>query len=320
MLSPNNRRYNQIAFALEVLKLLAEKPRKREELADLLAVFLDKYDKSPGDIPQKLTRTIRQLRDCGFEIESAPHRPYSLVESNFPVLLSSQQQQALYMAAYFLADMGFSEQAGQIIRIGNLSQTVPNLDVKANFSPPVDYSENELSDTIQQLQKRLEQKHRFVIRYCDSRGDEQNWDLDYSELRLHSGVLYLLAFVPDAPSFKIEKQPNAEQNRLFRIDRIKAVLPASDTRWFWQDFPRLSIRYRMTGVLANYQPRRDDETVIERNCEAQSRYVDIETREVYPFWFRQRLLKYGANAQVLSPVWLREQLREESHQMYLNYI
>lgn len=315
-----NRRYNQIAFALEVLKLLAEKPRKRDELADLLAVFLEKHDKSRDDIPQKLTRTIRQLRDCGFAIESAPHRPYSLVESNFPVLLSPQQQQALYMAAHFLADLGFSEQAGQIIRIGNLSQTVPNLDVKANFSPPVDYSENELSVTIQQLQKRIEQKHRFVIRYCDSRGDEQNWDLDYSELRLHSGVLYLLAFVPNAPSFKIEKQPNAEQNRLFRIDRIKAVLPASDTRWFWRDFPRLSIRYRMTGALANYQPRRDYETVIERNLEATSRYVDIETQEIYPFWFRQRLLKYGANAQVLSPLWLREQLQEESHQMYLNYL
>lgn len=59
-MSPSSdRSYNQIAFALEILKLLAEKPRKREDLGNLLSVFLEQHGKSSADVLQKLTRTIR---------------------------------------------------------------------------------------------------------------------------------------------------------------------------------------------------------------------------------------------------------------------
>ncbi|MFW6296025.1 MAG: helix-turn-helix transcriptional regulator [Halothece sp.] len=317
MSSQGNSRYNQIAFALEILKLIAEKPRKRDELAELLSAFLEQQGIFREDIPQKLTRTIRQLRDCGFRIKSAPHHPYELVESNLPLLLSQQQRQALYMAAHFLADMGFSEQAGQILRIGNLTEADFPPDVKGDFSPPVDYSHNQLSFKIQQLQQRFERQYRYTIRYEDSQRNEQTWDLDRSELRLHNGVLYLFALVPDAPSYHLKKRPNVEQNRLFRIDRIKFVGAASSTRWFYPQFPTLNIRYRMSGPLAKYQPRRGHERVIERNREA--KYVDIETTEDHLFWFRQRVFQYGANAQVLEPQWLAEDLRNELEKAYLNY-
>jgi len=56
--------------------------------------------------------------------------------------------------------------------------------------PPVDYSEDKLDDTVRQLQKRFQQKRRFVIWYRNSKGEERTWDLDKSELR-HNGV-YLL--------------------------------------------------------------------------------------------------------------------------------
>ena len=122
MASSNNKNYNQITFALEILRLLAEKPLKRQELGQLLIQFLEKNGKVSEDVPQKLTRTIRKLRDCGFQIKSAPHHPYELIQSNFPLILSQKQRQALYLAAYFLADMGFSEPASQISRLGNFSE------------------------------------------------------------------------------------------------------------------------------------------------------------------------------------------------------
>jgi hypothetical protein len=90
---------------------------------------------------------IAKLRACGFEIRSAPNRPYELVESSFPVILSTEQRQALALAAYFLSDMGFSAQASQIIRIGKLTEADLPTDVKVNFSPPVDYSEDKLEET-----------------------------------------------------------------------------------------------------------------------------------------------------------------------------
>ncbi len=149
-MSDKNRDYNQIAFALDILKLLSQGSIARRELCDRLSVILQQNGQSPGDIKQKLSRAIAKLRSCGFEIDSAPNRPYTLIESSFPVILSQQQQQALAIAAYFLADMGFSETASQIVRIGDLDLTNIELPshVAVNFSPPVDYSQNEAKDTV----------------------------------------------------------------------------------------------------------------------------------------------------------------------------
>lgn len=86
MSSKNDANSNQFGFALEVLKLLAEKPLRKTELENLLR---DK-DISCEDLRQKITRVIGKLRDCGFEIRSAPNRPYELIESVFPVILKGR--------------------------------------------------------------------------------------------------------------------------------------------------------------------------------------------------------------------------------------
>ncbi|ACK64603.1 conserved hypothetical protein [Rippkaea orientalis PCC 8801] len=308
--------YNQIAFALEILKLLAEKPRFRQELGDLLTQHLEKQGKSSGDVLQKLTRTIAKLRDCGFEIKSAPNCPYELIESNFPLILSSQQKQALYLATYVLSNMGFSAEAERLGRLYDFLGDEHPHQLHFDFSPPVDYSGEKIRQIIQQLEQRIEQQCRYTIYYQNSRGESRLWDLDRSELRFHNGVLYLFSFVPDWKSYHFPKSPNIEQNILFHINRIQSVLGVSNTRWFY-DFPTIKIRYCMTGALANYQPRRSTEQVIEQNLD--EKFIIIETIEDCLFWFRQRLLQYGANAQVLEPIWLREQIRDELKKSYENY-
>ncbi len=308
-LSKNDNNYNQLAFALEILKLLAEKPCKREELATLLSDFLEQHEKSAEDILQKLTRTIRRLRDCGFEIRSAPNRPYELVESSFPVILTREQRQALALAAYFLSDMGFSAQASQITRIGKLTEADLPTDVKVNFSPPVDYSEDRVEETVRTLQQRFRQQCRYTIRYRSNRGNEQNWDCDRSELRLHNGVLYLFAFIPDFSPRLIEKRPNVEQNFAFRVDRILAVRAASTTPWSLFHFPTLEVHYRMSGALGSYQPRRANEQELLRD--GNGNWVEIAAQEDYLFWFRQRMLQYGSNVQILEPEWLAQQIAQE---------
>lgn len=311
--------YTHIALALEILKLLAEKPRYRQDLVEQLYEFLDSREKSAGDLHQKVSRAIRKLRDCGFAIESSPHRPYELVESRFPVILSTSQREALYMAAYFLADMGFSDRAGQIFRLGNLSEGDRPTEVKVDFSPPADYSDaGALAATLEQLQQRFQQQRRYTIHYSSSQGQENMWDLDRSELRWHNGVLYLFACVPDFKSrYGFKRRSLAEQNVIFRIERIASVGPASQVGWLMSEFPTLKIRYRMSGQLANYEPRRAREKVIERNLI--KKYVDIETAEDCIFWCRQRLLQYGANVRVLEPIWFAEDLAKEWQKAARNY-
>ncbi|MDF5712296.1 MAG: WYL domain-containing protein [Rhizonema sp. NSF051] len=319
MSSKLDTNYNQIVFALEILKQLAEKPRTRDELTDLLSPFVEARGKSSDemDIKQKLTRTIRKLRDCGIEIKSAPHHPYELVESNFPVILSTEQREALALAAYFFAGMGFSAQASQILRIGNINESDIPAFVKVNFSPPADYSEDKLDIIVRRLQERFQQQRRYTITYESRKGEQRIWDLDRSELRFHNGVLYLFAFVPDWRSWRFQTWPNIDQNHLFRVDRIANVGPASDVHWFSCEFPSLEIHYRMSGSLADYQPRRKGEHVIHRDSEG--KFVEIATQEDYWFWFRQRILQYGANVRILTPEFLATDIKKELQKAYEKY-
>lgn len=296
---------NQLAFALEILKLLSEQPLKKADLSMLLS------DRgfTAEDLSQKITRTVAKLRDCGFEIHSAPNRPYELVKSSLPVILSPQQRESLALAAHILSDMGFSAQASDLLRIGQINEPVESTEVKFAFSPPVDYSEAKLESIVDQLQDRFRQKCRYSIRYRSSRGNEQNWDCDISELRFHNGLLYLFAHIPDFSPRHSDQRPSIEQNLIFRADRIVSVRPASDTLWSRLRFPVETVRYRMSGPLQHYQPRRSNETVVHRNTDLG--YVDIEATEDYWFWFRQRILQYGANVKILSPLWMVKQITKE---------
>ncbi len=314
--SKNDDNYNQVAFALKILKILAEKPRRRDELSCLLSDFLEQYGKAAEDIQQKISRMIGKLRDCGFDIRSAPNRPYELMDSAFPVILSEEQRQALAMAAYFLSDMGFSAQAGHIVRIGKLDETHLPTSVKVDFSPPLDYSQERVDEIVHKLQERFQQRRRYTIRYRSARGNEQNWDCDRSELRLHNGVLYLFAYTPDFSPRHMER-PSVEQNQAFRIDRILSVYPASQTPWGILRFPTVLIRYRMSGLLGSYQPRRANERELFRD--SQANIVEIETEEDYSFWFQQRILQYGENAQVLEPEWIVQPIRQKVQRAAINY-
>lgn len=312
MSSKNDVNSNNFGFALEILKLLAEKPLRKTELENLLR----DRDVSCEDLPQKITRVIRKLKDCGFQIRSAPNRPYELIESSFPVILAEEQRQALTMAAHFLADMGFSAQASQIYRIGNISKASQSSSVTVDFHPPADYSKNQLDDTLRQLEKRFQQKRRFVIWYCNSKGKETTWDLDKSELRFHNGVLYLFALVPDFRSQHLQTIPNAQQNFIFRIDRITRVGAASNTPWIYSRFPTLDIRYRLSGALGNYKSRRPHESESQTD---NTDFVEILTKEDCLFWFRQRILQYGASARVLDPPWLAQEICNELRKAYASY-
>jgi predicted DNA-binding transcriptional regulator YafY len=307
----NGANSNSLDFSLELLKLLSEKPLKKEQLVIALG------DRGfEGDLSRKIERTVKKLRDCGFTIRSAPNRPYELEESGFPVILSEEQRQALALAAHLLADMGFSAQASQIYQIGNIRKALQASVLKVDFHPPVDYSEEQIDDIVCQLQERFKQRRRFVIWYRSRQGKETSWDLDKSELRLHNGVLYLFALVPDARSYHLKDRPNAEQNFMFRIDRILRVGGASTIPWTYSRFPTLKIRYRLFGALKQYEPRRSHEQII---LHEEDNYIEVVTEEDSLFWFRQRMLQYGASAKVIDPCWLAEQIQQTLKQACENY-
>ncbi len=136
-------------------------------------------------------------------------------------------------------------------------------------------------------------------------------------MRLHDGILYLFAFIPDWRSWRFDYWHNIDQNRIFRLDRIANIGAASDTPWVSCDFPTLKIRYRTSGQLSNYQPRRKDEVIV--YSDDKHKFCDIEATVDYWFWFRQRILKYGENAQIISPKNLAEEIQQEYKKIWETY-
>ena len=72
--------------------------------------------------------------------------------------------------------------------------------------------------------------------------------------------------------------------------------------------------YRTSGQLSNYQPRRKDEEIVYRDPEG--KYSDIEATIDYWFWFRQRILKYGVNAEILTPQNLADEIKQEYQKIW----
>ncbi|WP_420717438.1 WYL domain-containing protein [Leptolyngbya sp. NK1-12] len=76
------------------------------------------------------------------------------------------------------------------------------------------------------------------------------------------------------------------------------------------------MRYRLFGALKQYEPRRSHEQVVQHEAD---HYIEVVTEEDSCFWFRQRMLQYGASAKVIEPEWLAEQLRETLEKACTNY-
>ena len=90
-------------------------------------------------------------------------------------------------------------------------------------------------------------------RWFDDRRKEKLW-LDISKELIQIideswvTTVSLSYFKPKIPS----NSPHFTQNMAFRLDRILSVRPASDIPWFQRQFPKETIRYRMSGPLKNY--------------------------------------------------------------------
>ncbi|MEL7070579.1 MAG: WYL domain-containing protein [Cyanobacteria bacterium J06581_3] len=307
-------KFSQVQLAIAILQKLSQRPYVPNELCEELHEVLETHEQSTADVRRKVSRMVSKLRDCGFEISSAPNRPYQLKASSFPVILTMDQRKSLTLAIHLLDSMGFSAQASHLIELIGFERGTQPQQLQATFSPPVDYSEAALANTVETLQDRFQKRRRFIIRYKSSRGKENTYDLDRSELRLHNGVLYLFSYVPDF-SFRHDR---VEKNQIFRVDRILRVGPASDIPWELK-FPTLDLTYRMSGPLGSYQPRRDCEKVINRDSSTPPEWVDIKTTEESLFWFRQRLFQYRSNVRLLSPSWVVKQVAREMLKAAQNY-
>jgi predicted DNA-binding transcriptional regulator YafY len=311
---------SQLSFILQLLKHLCHSPISREELITKLSLDLDEMGHAGGDVKQKLDRSLKKLRSCGFEIESAPHHPYHLKQSHFPLLLTSKQRGAIATARHLLEQLGFAQEAAELQLLLKSNDEPDIASLEADFSPPVDYSQPQLATILDQLRDRITQQQRFIIDYQGSGGDRRHYDLDHCELRLHQGVLYLFAIVPTPPQWTLPKHRPTQffdRNQPFRVDRILQVFPSSGDSWTYSSFGTLTIRYQLQGPLGTYQPRRPQETVIERHPDR--KIVIIEAEEDYVFWFIQRIMRYREHCQILDPDWLRNQHQQTIQKMLDNY-
>jgi predicted DNA-binding transcriptional regulator YafY len=130
------------------------------------------------------------------------------------------------------------------------------------------------------------------------------------ELEFYERHFYLIAYTS-----------NSRQVLDFRVDRIQ-----TETFTLLERLPPgmeharrpITFRYRLAAVLARGEisQRFEDQRVVERLPNGD---VIIEAAGRSDFFIVRTLLRYAGNAELLEPVWLREQMAEEVRKLALLY-
>jgi len=188
--------------------------------------------------------------------------------------------------------------------------------------PFVDLEEHQ--QKFEQLKKAINNENRILVNYYSMSSDQTTErKLDPYNLFFNNGAPYLYAFCH-----------LREETRIFRIDRIKNikitaedfVLPDDfslaeelDNAWgVEQGKEEMEVEVKFSGRAARFVPEYhwSDKQEIEELKENKIIFkVKTGSREEIKKW----ILGYGAEAEVLKPIDLREEMRQELEKMIKTY-
>lgn len=102
--------------------------------------------------------------------------------------------------------------------------------------------------------------------------------------------------------------PELSHNRSFRFDRIMSIEPASGN-WHSEGLDSIEVVFRLYGKLSIAYDRRDDDLEISALQDGSG--TEVRRKITETFWFTRSILLYGGDAEVISPVSIRNELRSK---------
>lgn len=255
----------------------------------------------PDRDPDAVTRDIKTLRDAGFDIADARGRSYELGIASVPLWITPDE------AASLIAAQGLAERAAmpEAHTLAALIARVPQK-VRAACGPQaiaafgdivVDYKASE--SHIRVLRSAIARR-RMVKLYYQAPGLEAEWrTVDAARLVWVEGTLVFQGI-----TFPLRSAQPWQDVRDFRVDRIRTI-DVLEQVWQATTVPTFKFTFRLPAKRAYLKSDFPRDAVMDD--EGGDFCVTLE--EASLLRARRFVLRYGAEAEVLSPPELIEEMK-----------
>ncbi len=249
----------------------------------------------------RISKDVRSLEDLGISVSRAGHR-YVVADNEFPVMVSSDEAEALLLAHQVLLKSGLPEEQQLLSVIHRIPEAIraavgaSEAGVGEIDFPPASVDTHPFVEQMAGLRKAIRSGRMFRITYESQRARRGREGsrvrrIDRAEL-IFVGTVYLNAWevLPDG----------SYQPRVFRLDRIMTVEPlATPVSKVYP--PMFEYVYRLSATMAGMVSRPPGAVVTPLD----DGRVEVRARAKTDLLAQMHVLRYGADAEVLAPESLR---------------
>lgn len=230
------------------------------------------------------------------------------VETGKPFTLNPSQVHALQQVIKALVDSGQMAEAKTIVEL---------LLAKGQLESPmrkalVQQISHDTEAWRRVVDLYIEKQQPFHLIYTNSQGEDEEFNVQYGQIRFSEKRFYLEAWCEE--SNPLEKIPELQHNRCFRLDRIVNVLQYDGT-WRKEGLGYLEVQLHFKGRMVKaYEPKEDD---LENEVMGDIRQVVRKVTN--PFWLVREVFRYGNDCEIVAPESVRQEFKKTLRQMCQQY-
>lgn len=164
------------------------------------------------------------------------------------------------------------------------------------------------------IDMHLEREEPFHLIYCNSQGEQEEFNVRFGCIRFVEKRFYLEAWCEEIN----ESEPILElqHNRTFRLDRVLDVLRYNGS-WRAEGLGIVKVYLHFySSMVSAYEPKEED---IANEVDEKNKIRKVVKQTTNPFWLIREIMRYGKNCEIISPKPVRDRLKADLGKMCDRY-
>ena len=160
----------------------------------------------------------------------------------------------------------------------------------------------------------IERREPFHLIYRNSQHEQEEFNVRYGRIQFFEKRFYLEAWCEESNDLK--SIPDLKHNRCFRLDRIINILRHNGT-WYAEGLGTIEGQLYFHGhMVSAYEPKKED---VFNQEEENGKIRKVIRKITNPFWLVREVMRYGKNCEIVSPIAMRDRLKQDLKKMCEQY-